>query len=389
MGEITLDSVTKEYDGGRVLAVDDISIGIGDGEFLVLLGPSGCGKSTTLRMIAGLEEITEGEIHIGERLVNGLEPRERNIAMVFQNYALYPHMSVRENMGFGLQLSTDLPQSEIDDRVEQAAEMMDIADLMEDKPKELSGGQQQRVALGRAIVREPEVFLFDEPLSNLDAKLRAHMRTELTRIQQELGVTSVYVTHDQAEAMTMGDRVAILDGGELQQVGTPNEVYDRPANRFVAEFIGEPSMNFLDVELDREGRLVHAGGDALSYSLDDRTVERLPIEPGQSLTLGVRPQDVSVEIDPADLGANAQTATVDVVEHMGSDNFLYLRLDGDVWTARTGRIEPDPGSQIGFGFDDAAVHLFDESGTTLKSRGTGDEAFHEYESVAESAHRPR
>ncbi len=277
MGQISLNDVTKTFDDGSIVAVDDLNIEIADGEFLVLVGPSGCGKSTTLRMIAGLESISAGDISIGDVRVNNLEPRERDIAMVFQNYALYPHKSVRENIGFGLRLSTDLSNAEIEERVEDAAEMMGIEDLLDDKPKQLSGGQQQRVALGRAIVREPEAFLFDEPLSNLDAKLRTHMRTEISRIQQELGVTSIYVTHDQAEAMTMGDRIAVLNDGQLQQVGTPNEVYDHPENRFVASFIGSPSMNFVDATVDvrDDGTYVVAksGADTLSYPVDDVAAE--------------------------------------------------------------------------------------------------------------------
>jgi multiple sugar transport system ATP-binding protein len=381
MGHISYQDVRKEYDDGRIVAVDDLSLDVDDGEFLVLLGPSGCGKSTTLRMLAGLESLTEGEIHIGEERVNDLEPRERDIAMVFQNYALYPHMTVEENIGFSLTLSTEMDEEAIEERVTEIAELMDIGDLLEQKPGELSGGQQQRVALGRAIVREPEVFLFDEPLSNLDAKLRAHMRTELARLQHNLDVTSIYVTHDQEEAMTMGDRVAILNNGELQQVGGPNEVYDRPANRFVAEFIGSPSMNFLDVEL-RDGsggyRLVGAGGNgAFDYPLTDETARRLGVEEGTPLGLGVRPEGITVETDPAgDVGERAQRATIGVVEPMGSDSHVYFDLDGTTWTARTDRIEHEPGTEIAYSFEESALHVFGPDGRTLKSTGDDEDAFH-------------
>ena len=252
MGRITIDNVRKEYDSdtGTIRAVDDVSLEVEDGEFLTIVGPSGSGKSTLLRMIAGLEDITAGQIRIGDTVVNDIAPQNRGVAMVFQNYALYPHMSVRKNMSYGLKLTTDLTKGEIDERVEETAEMMGIGDLLDKKPNNLSGGQQQRVATGRAIVRQPEVFLFDEPLSNLDAKLRLHMRTELQRIQEDLETTSVYVTHDQTEAMTMSDRIVILSNGTIQQVGTPAEVYAEPVNRFVADFIGSPSMNFFDVEFD-------------------------------------------------------------------------------------------------------------------------------------------
>ncbi|RBI64463.1 sugar ABC transporter ATP-binding protein [halophilic archaeon] len=380
MGQITLNDVTKTFDDGSIVAVDDLNIEIEDGEFLVLVGPSGCGKSTTLRMIAGLETVTDGDVTIGSTRVNDLDPRQRDIAMVFQNYALYPHMSVKKNIGFGLQLSTDLSDDEIDRRVEEAAEMMGIEDLLDDRPKELSGGQQQRVALGRAIVREPEAFLFDEPLSNLDAKLRTHMRTEITRLQQELEVTSIYVTHDQAEAMTMGDRIAVLDDGELQQVGSPNQVYDHPANRFVASFIGSPSMNFVDVEVradEGDERLVAtAGEDVLSYPLGDLAAT-LNLEAGQRLELGVRPEDLVRVRDGRD-GDRVQSARVDVVEPMGSDNFLYAEVGETTWTARVdSSYEPDPGDRFRFTFEPSVVHLFDEHGNTIKSQGSDGGSVHE------------
>ncbi|MFB6244363.1 MAG: ABC transporter ATP-binding protein, partial [Halobaculum sp.] len=248
MSGITLDTVRKEFSTGdeQIVAVDDVDLEVRDGEFLVLVGPSGCGKTTTLRCIAGLEDVTSGHVRFGEEDVTGLRARERDVAMVFQNYALYPHMDVRTNLGFGLKLSTQLSSAEIDDQVEDVASMLGIEDLLDQKPKELSGGQQQRVALGRAIIRDPAAFLMDEPLSNLDAKLRAEMRTELQTLQHELDVTTVYVTHDQTEAMAMGDRIAVMNDGRLQQVGTPEAVYRTPVNEFVAKFIGSPSINLFD-----------------------------------------------------------------------------------------------------------------------------------------------
>ncbi|MFB6255584.1 MAG: ABC transporter ATP-binding protein [Haloplanus sp.] len=383
MGNVTLDGVGKVYDSAeeQVVAVSDLDLDIEDGEFLVLVGPSGCGKSTTLRMIAGLETITEGTITIGNEVVNEKEPKDRDIAMVFQNYALYPHKTVRENMSFGLKYSSNLSTAETRKRVEETAEMMGIEELLDDKPSQLSGGQRQRVALGRAIVRDPAAFLFDEPLSNLDAKLRTHMRTEITKLQSDLDVTTVYVTHDQAEAMTMGDRIAVLDGGELQQVGTPNEVYNHPDNEFVAGFIGSPSMNFMPMSVARRGgttMLVADHGESLTYRLDDAASD-LPIEPGDSVTLGVRPEDLRIA-DSAETNGEGRRlgAAVQVVEPMGSDNFLSLDVGlGDEWVAR---VDPscNPGEQtsIQVTFDYHALNLFDDDGTTIKSRGTEAESFH-------------
>ncbi|MFB6202057.1 MAG: ABC transporter ATP-binding protein [Halorhabdus sp.] len=379
MGRISYQDVTKEYNDGSIVAVDDLSLEVEDGEFLVLLGPSGCGKSTTLRMLAGLEEITEGEVYVGGRLMNGLEPRERNVAMVFQNYALYPHMTVRENIGFSLTLTSDLDDETIEAEVAEIADLLNIEDLLDKKPKELSGGQQQRVALGRAIIRDPDVFLFDEPLSNLDAKLRSEMRTELTRLQQDLGVTSVYVTHDQSEAMTMGDRIAIMNDGKLQQVGQPNEVYDHPANRFVAGFIGEPSMNFLPVEYRADGDLLTTRSEDpdFEYPLSRSTVERLGLEDETPLTLGVRAEDIEIDDESDTVTGTAHRATVDVVEPMGSDSFVYFDLADTDWTGRTGRIERRHGEEIVCDFDESALYLFDERGQTIKSKGRDDAAFHE------------
>jgi len=387
MAGVTIEGVTKVY-GSResgIVAVSDLDIEISDGEFVVLVGPSGCGKSTTLRMVAGLETITEGTISIDGEIVNDSEPRDRDVAMVFQNYALYPHMTIRENIGFGLRYSSDLSKDDRIERVENAAAMMGIEELLDDKPGQLSGGQRQRVALGRAIVREPRAFLFDEPLSNLDAKLRVKMRTEILQLQRELGVTSIYVTHDQAEAMTMGDRVAVLDGGELQQLAPPQEVYDHPVNRFVAGFIGSPSMDFMETTVEeRNDRYVLVGrsNDTLSYALDRSVTERLELEGGTDLTLGVRPEDLDVIGDPADRDPrNSFEATVDVVEPMGSDNFLTLDVgESDSWTARVdSSFVPEEGSQVGVTFDESVLHLFAADGETLKSQGTTTESYHEAE----------
>jgi multiple sugar transport system ATP-binding protein len=387
MGNVTINDVTKVYsaDTEGMVAVSDLDLEIEDGEFLVLVGPSGCGKSTTLRMIAGLETVTDGTITIGGEVVNGKEPKERNIAMVFQNYALYPHKSVRENMGFGLKYSSDLRSEEIDKRVRETAEMMGIEDLLDDKPSQLSGGQRQRVALGRAIVREPEAFLFDEPLSNLDAKLRTHMRTEITKLQHELGVTTIYVTHDQAEAMTMGDRIAVLNGGELQQVGAPNEVYKHPVNEFVAGFIGSPSMNFMGMAVEQHDgtvTLVADHDDSLTYELDEDFAARIPVGPGDEVTLGVRPEDVEVIDDPGDGSSERQLeATVEVLEPMGSDNFLSMDVGLDEeWVARVASsYTPQEQSTVRVTFDYEAVNLFTRDGTTVKSQGIDSEAFHSAE----------
>ncbi|MFC4360368.1 ABC transporter ATP-binding protein [Halobium salinum] len=360
MAQLELDKVTKVFDdsSGTIVAVEELDLDIDDGEFVVFVGPSGCGKSTTLRMVSGLETITDGEIRLGGERINEQSPKDRDIAMVFQSYALYPHKTVRGNMAYGLQLSTDLDDQEINRRVEEAADMMGIEDLLDKKPASLSGGQQQRVATGRAIVREPAVFLFDEPLSNLDAKLRKHMRTELARIHSEVGITTIYVTHDQEEAMTMADRIVILNDGRLQQVGTPKEVYYEPNNRFVADFIGSPSMNFLDVKLDRDGTgsgtLV---GDEVSYKVSDGMVGNLD-DASSDLVLGVRPENIRIEA-----GAPPEKsieATVDVVEVIGSDNFIYLDLAGQEFRVRTpSEIEPEEDETVTLTFDEENVHLFD------------------------------
>ncbi len=320
MGDIVLDGVTKRYGDGYE-AVKDLNLEIRDGEFMILVGPSGCGKSTALRMIAGLEDITEGELRIDGQVVNDLSPRQRDIAMVFQNYALYPHMSVRENMGFALKLAK-VDQPEIDRRVEEAARVLELSDHLERKPANLSGGQRQRVAMGRAIVRSPKAFLMDEPLSNLDAKLRVSMRTQVSQLQERLGVTTVYVTHDQTEAMTLGDRVAVMRAGVLQQVGTPRELYDSPANIFVAGFIGSPAMNFMPASV--EGREVRL--PMVTAAMEDRVRELCG---DRGLIAGARPEHFeAAELVPAEKRSNGATfrTRIDVLESMGSEYYAYFDI---------------------------------------------------------------
>lgn len=359
MGTVELRNLTKTFGSGAdgIVAVDDLSIQLKDGEFLVLVGPSGCGKSTTLRMTAGLETATDGDIQIDDTSVTNREPRDRDIAMVFQNYALYPHMTARENMSFGLKMNSDLSETEISERVEEVAGIMDIGELLGDEPSELSGGQQQRVALGRAIVRDPAVFLMDEPLSNLDAKLRTQMRTELQALQEDLETTTIYVTHDQTEAMTMGDRIAVLNEGELQQIGTPLECYNRPANRFVAGFIGSPSMNFIDVALE-DGALLHS---EFEYGLSASTLEML--DGHSDLVLGIRPEDIGLT-EPGDIEASAQ-----VVEPLGDFSHLHASIGGDTVTVtvETGTAIPE-NEPLRLALPEERIHLFDRaSGTALKN----------------------
>ncbi len=365
MARVRVESLRKEYDVGTVVAVDDLNLEIEDGEFVTVVGPSGCGKTTTLRMLAGLEEPTAGTISIGGEDVTDVHAKNRDVAMVFQNYALYPHKTVFENMAFGLRMSTDMSEAERKQQVVETAEMMDIEGLLEDKPDQLSGGQKQRVALGRAIVREPDVFLFDEPLSNLDAKLRTTMRAEIQRLQNELGITAVYVTHDQHEAMTMGDRIVILDGGELQQLGKPTDVYANPVNEFVGGFIGSPSMNFVDVEADARGDAVRLAGlegefdFELSAAYVDRHVDSLD---SNRYTLGIRPENVVFTDDTR----NSITARVSVVEPVGSDNFLHLDIAGEFIARVDPAIEPRPGEDVTLTFDEDDIHLFDsETGRDL------------------------
>ena len=328
MAPITLDHITKRYPDGQV-AVSDFNLDIADGEFVILVGPSGCGKSTTLNMIAGLEDITSGELLIGGSVVNNKSPKDRDIAMVFQSYALYPHMTVRENMGFALRLAK-VPKDVINQKVEEAARILDLTAHLDRKPANLSGGQRQRVAMGRAIVRDPAAFLMDEPLSNLDAKLRVQMRTQVSRIQRRLGTTTVYVTHDQTEAMTLGDRVAVMRGGLLQQVGTPGELYQRPDNLFVAGFIGSPAMNFLPGTVEN-GALRTGLGD---FPLTDRLRREIEgANTGRDVIVGIRPENFEdAALVPADVRGRGIgfKAKIDVLESMGSDVYVYFSLGRDM-----------------------------------------------------------
>jgi multiple sugar transport system ATP-binding protein len=344
-----------------------VDLEIKDGEFVVLVGPSGCGKSTTLRMIAGLESISSGKLWIGDRLVNDVSPKDRDIAMVFQSYALYPHMTVFENMAFALRLRK-LPQAEIETRVRQAAEILDIAGVLDRTPKQLSGGQRQRVAVGRAIVRQPQVFLFDEPLSNLDAKLRVQTRREISKLHRQLGATMIYVTHDQVEAMTMGDRIVVLDKGRVQQIDTPLNLYDHPANRFVAGFIGSPAMNFIEGRVASDGgvRFVSRDG-SLSIPLSADHARRLEPQNGRDATLGVRPEDVYIATGPKPSSATAETTVkLEAVEPMGNEIFLHGKgADQDI----TARVAPQPvpeaGQPVRLALDLAKLHFFDGEGRAL------------------------
>ncbi|GGY43566.1 ABC transporter ATP-binding protein [Pseudoduganella albidiflava] len=354
MAAISLQQVRKFYDNG-FHAVRDFSLDIGDGEFVVFVGPSGCGKSTTLRMIAGLEDISDGTLRIGGTVVNDLQPKERDIAMVFQSYALYPHMTVRQNMGFALKLD-GVPKAAVAQRVDEAARMLQLDHLLERRPKELSGGQRQRVALGRAIVRKPQAFLMDEPLSNLDAKLRVEMRASILKLHRQLGVTTVYVTHDQVEAMTMGDRIVVMKGGEIQQVASPMELYERPVNVFVGGFIGSPAMSFLDGEL-RDGCVVGDGyALRLPAAMADRVAAGLAMNGGRAVKLGLRPEILS--LDRA--AGEPLAAVVDVVEPLGAETIVTLRVGGGTVVARLGghaRLEPE--QALTLYLDTARTHVFD------------------------------
>jgi multiple sugar transport system ATP-binding protein len=333
MAQVLMKDLNKKYD--EVHAVKDVNLHVRDKEFVVLVGPSGCGKSTTLRMVAGLEEITAGEIVIGDRVVNDLPPKDRDIAMVFQNYALYPHMTVYDNMAFGLKMRK-FPKAEIAKRVGDAAEILGIQELLKRKPRQLSGGQRQRVAVGRAIVRHPQVFLFDEPLSNLDAKLRVQMRVELKRLHDRLETTAIYVTHDQVEAMTLGDRVVVMKDGWIQQVGEPLELYSRPANRFVAGFIGSPAMNFADVTIAETNGMLWAENSGFRLGVPPARVGQLRPYKGQRVTLGVRPEDVRLA-SPSDPAPQTFSAVVDVVEPLGSEILLDVKAGTSALVAR---VEP-------------------------------------------------
>ena len=361
MASLSLKHINKTYPNGFE-AVKDFNLEIEDKEFIIFVGPSGCGKSTTLRMIAGLEEITSGELKIGDKVVNDVEPKDRDIAMVFQNYALYPHMTVYDNMAFGLKLRK-VPKPEIDKMVREAAKILDLEPLLDRKPKALSGGQRQRVAMGRAIVRNPKVFLMDEPLSNLDAKLRVQMRTEIAKLHQRLGTTIIYVTHDQTEAMTLGTRIVVMKDGIVQQVDTPQNLYDAPCNLFVAGFMGSPQMNFMDA-------VVEIKGETAYLKIADQSIELPPAKSkkmveggynGKTVTFGIRPEDV----DDSEMFVNTAKAvfesTVNVYELLGAEVYLYFDLEGFPITARVdSRTTARPGDKVKFGFDVEKIHVFDK-----------------------------
>lgn len=356
MARVAVRNLTKRF--GKVVAVDHATFEVKDGEFVVLLGPSGSGKTTTLRLIAGLEVPDEGEIWIGDRLVNDLPPKDRDVAMVFQNYALYPHMKVYDNLAFPLKLRK-LPKDEIDRRVREVARLLRIEELLDRYPRQLSGGQQQRVALGRAIVRRPQVFLMDEPLSNLDAKLRIYMRAELKRLQRELGVTTIYVTHDQAEAMTMADRIIVFNEGKIQQIGTPSELYHKPANLFVAGFIGAPAMNFFDCSLVEEDGEVVLDAGYFRVRLPKDLAEVVKKEAKSSeLILGVRPEHITLLEKPTPESFEAE---VYVVEPLGSETIIDFKLGEKIYKAKyPGEIMLAPGEKIHLAFDINKIHLFDK-----------------------------
>ena len=353
MAGVTLRGVSKSF--GKTRVIEDLDLDIRDQEFMVLVGPSGCGKSTALRMIAGLEDVSAGEILIGDRVVNALPPKDRDIAMVFQSYALYPHMTVRDNMAFGLR-NRRVPPPEIERMVGDAARILDIQNLLERRPRELSGGQRQRVAVGRAIVRQPAVFLFDEPLSNLDAKLRVQMRAEISRIQRTLKTTTVYVTHDQVEAMTMGARIAVMSQGRLQQIGTPLEVYERPVNLFVANFIGTPPMNFVRATVARGG----ASLDTATFSVPTPAAWREAVgSQDRRVVIGIRPEHLALG-NGAALGPGAVPATVEVVELLGSEAVFHSRAGDDLLVAKSeSHRAPSVGERVTLVLDLESLHVFD------------------------------
>lgn len=359
MAEVVLKNITKVYEGGTV-AVRNADIEVKDKEFLVLVGPSGCGKSTTLRMIAGLEDITEGELYIDDKYVNDIPPKDRDLAMVFQNYALYPHMTVFENMAFGLKLRK-FPKAEIKQRVEKAAQILGITELLDRKPKALSGGQRQRVAVGRAIVRNPKVFLFDEPLSNLDAKLRVQMRTEISKLHQKLEVTMIYVTHDQTEAMTMGDRIVIMKDGDIHQIDTPLHLYNHPVNKFVAGFIGSPSMNFVDGKIvDENGLYFIDDANSVKVKIWKEHVDKLKNYVGKEITAGIRPENIHIA-DTAKDHMDRIEVTLDVIEPMGNEIYLYFNISDSSIIARVAAvIEPEAGEKLDLFIDTTKMHFFDK-----------------------------
>jgi len=357
MANVLYDHVTKEF--GDVVAVNDLTLNIDDKEFIVLVGPSGCGKTTALRMLAGLEEITKGEVRIGDRVVNDVPPKDRDIAMVFQSYALYPHMSVYDNMAFGLKLRKT-PKQDIKRRVQEAAEILGIQDMLARKPRQLSGGQRQRVALGRAIVREPKVFLFDEPLSNLDAKLRGAMRSEITKLHQRLATTFIYVTHDQIEAMTMATRIAVINKGVLLQLDTPQMLYDRPDNMFVAGFMGAPAMNFFKAKLVKDGghMFVQGGAFRVPITLDRKSYQNYVDKP---VVMGIRPEDIyNPAFVPPGIHVAPVDAKVDVTELMGNEISLYLLAGQDNIVARVDpRTDFRMGDKVQVSFNMDKIHVFD------------------------------
>ncbi len=377
MATIQLTDVVKRFDD--IVAVNGIDLTVRDGEFIVIVGPSGCGKSTTLRLVSGLESVTSGTIEIGDRDVTGLEPSERDISMVFQNYALYPHMTAKRNMTFGMKSAGSFSDDEIEDRAMEAAEILDITDLLDRKPGALSGGERQRVALGRAICRDPDVFLMDEPLSNLDAKLRVQMRAELSKLHEELQTTTVYVTHDQTEAMTLGDRVAVIDSGKIQQVDPPQRLYDFPQNRFVAEFIGDPAMNMIGVTVE-DGAAVH---DAFAIPLPTDamgTTETKGVPSDRrAATLGVRPEDFYLASEYPDIGETSFEATVTVTEPLGDSLLLYCTIGSTEFKVQAEpRSTLQPGDHVSLRYDPARLHLFE--------RETG-EAFYHSERPTEAGER--
>jgi multiple sugar transport system ATP-binding protein len=360
MARVTLNGVRKIYNEGvQQVAVDRVDLDVKDGEFVVLVGPSGCGKSTTLRMIAGLESISAGTVKIGDRVVNDVPPKARDIAMVFQNYALYPHMTVGENLGFALTLR-QMPRAEIESRVNDAADTLGLREYLDRKPRQLSGGQRQRVALGRAIVRQPQVFLFDEPLSNLDAQMRVSMRREIARLHQELKVTMIYVTHDQVEAMTLGDRIVVMNKGHVMQIDTPLNLYEKPKNKFVAGFIGNPAMNFANgtIESAVKPRFVAEGGE-WEINLPPSVASRLGTARGRAITMGIRPEDVTVVSGPDAAPATA-SAKLDLVESLGNETFIYASAGKHDVTARVSPLKLPPlGSKITLAFYLEKAHFFD------------------------------
>ena len=358
MAGLKLQAVTKSWDG-KTQVIKPLTLDVADGEFIVMVGPSGCGKSTLLRMVAGLERVTEGDIWINDQRVTEMEPKDRGIAMVFQNYALYPHMTVYKNMAFALKLRKT-PKDEIDRKVHEAAKVLDIEHLLNRKPKQLSGGQRQRVALGRAMVRDPAVFLLDEPLSNLDAKLRTQMRTEIIKLHQKLDTTFVYVTHDQTEAMTMGDRIVVMKGGEIQQADTPQTLYDHPCNLFVAGFIGSPQMNFMDAELgrDADGYKLTFADQSLHFAGSDALSEYV----GKTVVFGIRPENLHTSGEKfTQNAAHTLTMHVDIAELMGAEIYAHCTCDGTSVTVRTPSGEPiHAGDTITAAVDMSRIHLFDK-----------------------------